>query len=211
MPETWPSTDPWLRLPEVEREVGLGRSTIYRWMGEGRFPPPKALGGGQVRWPLSVVKAWKDARLDARDGYLPPAPKHVTPREPPPVFVQSTVAASRPVEAKMLQDWRPSARGGSGLPDWPRGMPLEMAAAYVGLSVIQLRESVAASDAPRPIRLTAIQRVWLREDLDGWLNRKAGHRRAPEADQDRPAAWTALLDSDREDGRRQRSGGRKNR
>ena len=26
-----------IRLPEVKRRVGLGRSTIYRLMGQGRF------------------------------------------------------------------------------------------------------------------------------------------------------------------------------
>ena len=29
-----------IRLPEVQHRVGLGRSTIYRWMAEGRFPKP---------------------------------------------------------------------------------------------------------------------------------------------------------------------------
>ena len=28
-----------IRLREVQHRVGLGRSTIYRWMAEGRFPP----------------------------------------------------------------------------------------------------------------------------------------------------------------------------
>jgi prophage regulatory protein len=56
------SIDPWLRLPEVEREVGITSSTIYRWMAAWKFPPPKVLCGGVVRWPLSVINAWKDAQ-----------------------------------------------------------------------------------------------------------------------------------------------------
>lgn len=51
--------DPYLRLAEVEREVGLGRSTIYRRMRDGTFPLARQLGGGSVRWPLSAIKAWK--------------------------------------------------------------------------------------------------------------------------------------------------------
>ena len=29
-----------IRLPEVKHRVGLGRSMIYRWMAEGKFPKP---------------------------------------------------------------------------------------------------------------------------------------------------------------------------
>ncbi|MCG7360430.1 AlpA family phage regulatory protein [Roseomonas sp. ACRSG] len=36
-------TDPFLRLREVEAEVGLTRSTIYRRISEGTFPRPRDL------------------------------------------------------------------------------------------------------------------------------------------------------------------------
>ena len=39
-----------IRLPEVQHRVGLGRSTIYRWMAEGQFPKPVQLGGYAVAW-----------------------------------------------------------------------------------------------------------------------------------------------------------------
>ncbi|WP_305096969.1 helix-turn-helix transcriptional regulator [Croceibacterium aestuarii] len=39
-----------IRLPEVQRRVGLARSTIYRWMSEGKFPKPAQLGGHVVAW-----------------------------------------------------------------------------------------------------------------------------------------------------------------
>jgi prophage regulatory protein len=67
-------TDPWLRLPEVEREVGITSSTIYRWMAAGKFPAPKVLCGGVVRWPLSVINAWKDAQPVAQVRKQPPEP-----------------------------------------------------------------------------------------------------------------------------------------
>lgn len=51
-----------LRLPEVRRETGLGRSTIYRRMKEGTFPPQVDLGGGLVAWWEADIEAWKKSR-----------------------------------------------------------------------------------------------------------------------------------------------------
>ena len=47
-----------LRLRDVQHRVGLGRSTIYRWMGEGKFPRPHALGDYCVRWLESDIDEW---------------------------------------------------------------------------------------------------------------------------------------------------------
>ena len=47
-----------IRLPEVQHRVGLGRSTIYRWMSEGNFPKPVQLGGYSVAWAEDQVEAW---------------------------------------------------------------------------------------------------------------------------------------------------------
>jgi predicted DNA-binding transcriptional regulator AlpA len=33
------------RLPEVERRVGVAKSTLYRWVSCGQFPTPIRLGG----------------------------------------------------------------------------------------------------------------------------------------------------------------------
>jgi len=156
--------------------MGLGRSTIYRWMGEGRFPLPKALSGGQVRWPLSVLEAWKNARLDARGGYSPPEPDNSGLCHPTPERPQMTTRISRTTKVQEVQDWRPPPEREGRFPDWPRGMPPEMAAAYVGLSAASLQDSAKAGDAPAPVRLTASQKVWLREDLDRWLDWKAGSK-----------------------------------
>jgi predicted DNA-binding transcriptional regulator AlpA len=57
---------------------------------------------------------------------------------------------------------------------WPRGLPVEEAARYIGLSVSTLRAEVIAGRAPKPIRLTRRRLVWLREDLDAYLDRAAG-------------------------------------
>ena len=50
---------PLLRRPEVERETGLSRSTIYARMEAGTFPRPLRLGPRAVRWPSTVIEAWK--------------------------------------------------------------------------------------------------------------------------------------------------------
>jgi prophage regulatory protein len=53
-----------IRLKEVQHRVGLGRSTIYRWMAEGKFPKAIALGGNSVAWIEGDVDAWiKDRAL----------------------------------------------------------------------------------------------------------------------------------------------------
>lgn len=52
-----------IRLPEVRHRVGLGRSTIYRWVAEGRFPRPVQLGGYVVAWAEDDIEAWISTRL----------------------------------------------------------------------------------------------------------------------------------------------------
>jgi prophage regulatory protein len=48
-----------LRLSEVITMVGLGRSSIYRYVREGRFPAPIRVGERSVRWKLADVLAWR--------------------------------------------------------------------------------------------------------------------------------------------------------
>lgn len=52
-----------IRLPEVMSRVGLGRSTIYRWMSEGKFPKPVQLGGHTVAWVEDEVEKWIAEKL----------------------------------------------------------------------------------------------------------------------------------------------------
>jgi len=52
-----------IRLPEVQHRVGLGRSTIYRWMAEGNFPKPVQLGGYSVAWAEDEVEDWIARKL----------------------------------------------------------------------------------------------------------------------------------------------------
>jgi prophage regulatory protein len=54
-----------LRLPRVRQRTGLGRSTIYRLMSEGKFPGAVQLSPRAVGWHKSDIDAWLNARPKA--------------------------------------------------------------------------------------------------------------------------------------------------
>lgn len=60
-----------IRLPEVMSRVGLGRSTIYRWMSEGKFPKPLQLGGHAVAWVEEEVNNWIDLQTEKHTAVEP--------------------------------------------------------------------------------------------------------------------------------------------
>ena len=47
-----------IRLPEVQRLTGLGRSTIYNLMGEGRFPRQRRVTPTIAVWSETEVHRW---------------------------------------------------------------------------------------------------------------------------------------------------------
>ena len=51
-----------LRLPEVSRATGLSRSTIFRLVQAGSFPPSVALTARAIGWCSTDVEAWIAAR-----------------------------------------------------------------------------------------------------------------------------------------------------
>ena len=59
-----------IRLPEVCRLTGLSKSTIYRLMGEHRFPKSVYCSDRGVGWRLRQVMAWIKARNDKAPGTL---------------------------------------------------------------------------------------------------------------------------------------------
>lgn len=58
-----------MRRPEVERTVGLSRSTIYAAMDRGEFPRPIRLGRRSVGWMSSDILNWLENR-SASNAYL---------------------------------------------------------------------------------------------------------------------------------------------
>ncbi len=67
-------TTRFLRVSEVQARTSLGRSTIYRWSAEGRFPAPVVLGGRVARWVEAEVEEWVRKWLEkGRSGSAPAA------------------------------------------------------------------------------------------------------------------------------------------
>lgn len=57
-----------IRLKEVMAMTGLGRSTLYNLLAEGKFPKSVSLGGGRaVGWLASEVEEWIMTRVKERD------------------------------------------------------------------------------------------------------------------------------------------------
>jgi prophage regulatory protein len=50
--------DSLVRLAEVKARTGLSRTTIYRRMDAGTFPPSKPISAGLVAWYESDIDAW---------------------------------------------------------------------------------------------------------------------------------------------------------
>ena len=51
-----------LRAPEVMARTGLSRTTIWRKVRAGTFPPPIELGVNSVGWPAAEIAAWLESR-----------------------------------------------------------------------------------------------------------------------------------------------------
>jgi hypothetical protein len=63
-----------------------------------------------------------------------------------------------------------TARAAAHPPAWPRALRIGLAAAYVGLS----EASFLRHCAVQAIQITPGTKAWLREDLDRWLDERAG-------------------------------------
>lgn len=56
-----------IRLKEVIKLTGLGRSTIYAKVANGLFPANVKLGGHATGWVESEVLDWINALIEERD------------------------------------------------------------------------------------------------------------------------------------------------
>ena len=54
-----------LRRREVEEITGLRRSSIYKYMKDGKFPQRVQVGPNAVRWRASDIAAWVESRPTA--------------------------------------------------------------------------------------------------------------------------------------------------
>ncbi|CAN7367530.1 helix-turn-helix transcriptional regulator [Variovorax paradoxus] len=53
------------RMADVIRITALSRTTVYRRIADGKFPPPVHLGGRACGWPRAALQRW----IDDPDGY----------------------------------------------------------------------------------------------------------------------------------------------
>ncbi|WP_417559970.1 AlpA family transcriptional regulator [Marinomonas sp.] len=56
-----------MKLKEVIRVTGLGRSSVYSFMSKGEFPQNITLGERAVGWLESEVLEWMQDKLKQRD------------------------------------------------------------------------------------------------------------------------------------------------
>ena len=55
-----------LRLPQVSERVGLKKSTIYKLVSEGSFPPPIKIENTRASlWPEVHIDAWVNRQAGA--------------------------------------------------------------------------------------------------------------------------------------------------
>jgi prophage regulatory protein len=57
-----------LRLPEVKKQTGLSRSTIYMQIAGGTFPKPISLGSRAVGWLESDIQSWLQEKIEKARG-----------------------------------------------------------------------------------------------------------------------------------------------
>lgn len=60
--------DRFVRLDEVMRRVGLGKSMIYQMIKAGKFPAPYKLSAGASRWSDREITAWINEVKDGFEG-----------------------------------------------------------------------------------------------------------------------------------------------
>ena len=68
----FPMHDRLMRRREVEKILGISRSSIYRLMQEGKFPRPVRIGPAAVRWKASDIATWLESRPVAKGEFASP-------------------------------------------------------------------------------------------------------------------------------------------
>lgn len=66
MAESEPSAERLIKLDEVCRRVGLGKSMIYQMISQSRFPRPYKISPFASRWSETEIVAWI---ADVKDGF----------------------------------------------------------------------------------------------------------------------------------------------
>ncbi|WP_114633425.1 AlpA family transcriptional regulator [Vibrio splendidus] len=62
-----PTTSRLMRLKEVIQITGISRSSLYKYLNEGKFPPPVSLGARSVAWVDHEIQAWITTKMKQRN------------------------------------------------------------------------------------------------------------------------------------------------
>ena len=46
------------RVKELTKMLGISKECIYKWIREGKFPPPRKIGGRVSIWLYEDIKQW---------------------------------------------------------------------------------------------------------------------------------------------------------
>lgn len=55
--------DRFLDIKEVSKMVGLGKTSIYKYMNKGEFPQCFKVGDKATRWSKNAIDQWMDERV----------------------------------------------------------------------------------------------------------------------------------------------------
>jgi len=55
-------TETFLSDKQLSLRYNIGRSSVWRWLKEGKLPNPTRFGSGTTRWRLSDIEKWEDEK-----------------------------------------------------------------------------------------------------------------------------------------------------
>ncbi|MEZ9518260.1 AlpA family transcriptional regulator [Vibrio splendidus] len=62
-----PTSSRLMRLKEVIQVTGISRSSLYKYLNEGQFPPPVSLGVRSVTWVDHEIQTWITTKMSQRN------------------------------------------------------------------------------------------------------------------------------------------------
>lgn len=177
-----------LRVRKILSRTGLSRTTIYKMMKDGAFPPNVSIGARSSAWLESEIEAWISARQpEEREPWTPPPPpartlgqKRLPPLVPTEKGAEVAAKIAGVVGVVIPGDEIPSDQDVAlRFPDWPELMRQRTAAAYLDLSESAFIREVYRGTLPNPVVLIGRQ-SWSRQELDASIARLLMRKRPPQ-------------------------------
>lgn len=58
-----------IRERQLRERIPVARSTLWKWVRDGQFPPPLKLSSGVTAWRLADIEAWEAVQGEAPDSH----------------------------------------------------------------------------------------------------------------------------------------------